>query len=140
MTRNHIETVKDSFHRVFPVRNALSQTFYDELFRIAPSIRPFFPEDMIEQRIKLSETLTAVVQQLHQLHPMEDTIIGLARQHLGHGTKPEHFAPVGAALIHALDTHSHGGLSEVEQDAWLSAYGAITDLMVEAMFADVVSS
>lgn len=140
MTPNQIETVKDSFHRIFPVHDAMSKTFYDELFRIAPSFRSLIPEDMTEQRIKLSETLGAVVRHLHQRHLFKDTIAGLAQRYASHGAKPEDFAPLGVALIHALEENPMGGLSAVEQDAWLAAYGAIADLMVEAMTADAVMS
>ncbi len=133
MTPNQIESVKDSFQRIYPIKDAFSEAFYDELFRIAPSVRPYFATDMTQQRIKLSETLGAVINQLHQLHLIEDTIAGLARRHVGYGAKPEHFAPVGHALIFALEQHAPGGLTEVESDAWLAAYEQITDLMVEAM-------
>lgn len=133
MTPNQIETVKDSFQHIYPVKDALSQTFYNELFRIAPSVRPFFAEDMTEQRIKLSETLGAVVANLHQMPLIVDTVAGLARRHVAYGAKPEHFAPVGHALIFALEKHMPGGLTEVETDAWVAAYTQISDLMTEAM-------
>ena len=133
MTPNQIETVKDSFQQIYPIKDALSQTFYDELFHIAPSVRPFFAEDMTEQRIKLSETLGAVVNNLHQLPLIADTVTGLARRHVSYGAKPEHFAPVGHALIFALEKHMPGGLTEVETDAWVAAYTQISDLMPEAM-------
>lgn len=133
MTPNQIETVKDSFQDIYPVKDALSQTFYAELFRIAPSVRPYFAEDITAQRIKLLETLGAVVNHLHQLHLIEDTILGLARRHVGYGARPEHFGPVGHALIFALEEHCPGGLTEVQSDAWFAAYNQISDLMIEAM-------
>lgn len=133
MTPNQIETVKDSFQNVSPISDDLAKTFYAELFRVAPSLRVYFPPDMTQQRIKLSETLGAVVLHLHQLHLLEDTIAGLARRHVGYGAKPEHFGPVGHALIHALAEHSPGGLTPIEVDSWATAYGHIADLMIEAM-------
>lgn len=136
MTPNQVETVKDSFQQIYPIRDALSQTFYAELFRIAPSVRPYFPSDMTEQRIKLMETLGAVVQNLHQLQVIDDVVMGLARRHVGYGARPEHFPPVGHALIHALEVQMPKGLTEVESDAWVAAYNAIADMMVAAMLCD----
>ena len=133
MTPSQIEIVKDSFQNISPLGDALSQTFYEELFRIAPSVRPYFPQDMEEQRTKLTETLGALVLHLHQMYLLGDTITGLARRHVDYGARPEHFPPVGHALIHALDKHSPGGLTPLEMDGWAAAYGEITDLMIEAM-------
>lgn len=133
MTPNQIETVKDSFHNVSPFADALSQSFYAELFRIAPSVRPYFPSDMEEQRTKLMDTLAAVVLHLHQLQLINDTITDMARRHVDYGARPEHFAPVGHALIYALEQHAPGGLTPVETESWVAAYGQITDLMVEVM-------
>ena len=133
MTPNQIETVKDSFQRVAPVASSLSLTFYTELFRIAPSIRNYFPSDMHAQRVKLVDTLSAVVLSLHQLHALNDTIVGLAQRHVTYGARPEHFAPVGHALIYALKQTTPNGLTPVEAEAWVAAYGEITDLMVDAM-------
>lgn len=133
MTPNQIETVKDCFQQVVPVVEAFALDFYDELFRIAPSLRPLFPKDMTDQRIKLSETLGAVVLHLHKLYQLDDAISGLARRHVKYGAKPEHFAPVGHALIYALERHMPGGLTLVEKESWLAAYNQITDLLVGAM-------
>ena len=133
MTPHQIETVKDSIQQIYPIQDAFSQSFYAELFSIAPSVRPFFAADMTSQRIKLSETLGAVVNNLHQLPLIADTVIGLARRHVGCGAKPSHFAPVGHALIYALEKHMPGGLTAVESEAWLAAYGQISDLMTDAM-------
>ena len=40
MTPNQIKTVQDSFDRVFPVKEAMSESFYAELFIIAPGVIP----------------------------------------------------------------------------------------------------
>lgn len=133
MTPNQIETVKDSFQRVAPVAASLSLTFYSELFRIAPSIRRYFPKAMHSQRVKLVDTLSAIVLNLHQLHTLNDMIIGLAERHVEYGARPEHFAPVGHALIYALEQTTPNGLTPVETEAWAAAYAALTDLMVDIM-------
>ncbi len=133
MTPSDIETVKDSFQRLSGVTHDLLMNFYNELFHISPSVRPFFAYDLTERRVKLLETISAAVLHLHQLHLIEDMIVGLARRCAGCGVKPEHFVPVGHALIHALEKHSPGGLTPAEADAWITAYNHITDIMVEAM-------
>ncbi|MFK7745242.1 MAG: globin domain-containing protein [Roseobacter sp.] len=133
MTPDQIKTVQDSFDRVFPVKEELSETFYAELFAIAPGVRGMFPEDMMSQRLKLSDTLSYTVRNLHRPEVVEETIVGLARRHVKYGAIPDHFAPVGMALITALKTHLPGGMSDQEADAWLLAYTFISDMMIEEM-------
>lgn len=133
MTPHQIKTVQDSFDRVFLVKEDLSRTFYDELFRIAPASRPLFPEDMTSQRLKLTDTLSYTVRNLHRPEVVEETILGLARRHVKYGARREHFAPVGMALITALEKHLPGGMTGDEADAWLMAYSFIADLMMEEM-------
>lgn len=133
MTPSQIKIVQDSFDRVFPVKEALSESFYKELFAMAPSVRPLFPEDMMSQRLKLSDTLSYTVRNLHRPEVVEETIVGLARRHVKYGAEPDHFAPVGMALITALKQHLPGGMTDTEADAWLLAYTFISDLMIHEM-------
>lgn len=133
MTPDQIKTVQDSFDRVFPVKAELAESFYKSLFDMAPDVRPMFPEDMTSQRLKLSDTLSYTVRNLHRPEVVEETIVGLARRHVKYGALPEHFAPVGMALISALKAHLPGGMSDKEADAWLLAYTFIADMMIEEM-------
>lgn len=133
MRPDQIKLVQDSFDRVFTSKDALAESFYNELFRMAPDVRQMFPEDMVEQRLKLSDTLSYTVRNLQRPEVVEETVQGLARRHAKYGAKPEHFAPVGMALITALHREMPGGLSEQEADAWLEAYTFISDLMIEEL-------
>lgn len=128
-----IKLVQDSFDRVFPIRDELSESFYSELFAMAPVVQDMFPSDMTEQRLKLSDTLSYTVRNLHRPEIVEETIVGLARRHVKYGARPEHFAPVGMALIAALKQNMPGGLTEPEAEAWIEAYTFISDLMIEEL-------
>lgn len=130
MTPEQIQLVQESFDRVFPVKDDLSATFYAELFRVAPAVRPLFAEDMTAQRLKLSDTLSYVIRNLDRPEVIEETVVGLARRHVKYGAKPDHFAAVGMALVHALQTHMPGGLDEQAADAWLNAYSLVSDMMI----------
>ena len=136
MKPDQITAVQQSFDRVFPIKNELAKTFYEKLFEIASPVRAMFPDDMDEQRQKLSDTLAYLVPNLHRPEVVEETILGLARRHKRYGALPAHFGPVGLALVHALKTHMPGanpedeGMSEEEAVAWLEAYTFIADMMI----------
>ncbi|WP_299648294.1 globin domain-containing protein [uncultured Tateyamaria sp.] len=133
MQRQDIKAVQASFNRVLPMRDEFSTTFYGRLFEIAPSVRPMFPSDTTELRAKLVDTLDYVLLHLYNLDGLKSAVAELAQKHVDYGTLPDHFAPTGAALIHALDVHSKDGLTEAEQAAWLAVYTFISDTMIEAM-------
>jgi len=133
MKPDQISSVQESFDRVFPIKNELATTFYAKLFEIAPAVRAMFPENMDEQRQKLSDTLAYVVPNLHRPEVIEETILGLARRHRRYGALPAHFGPVGLALVHALKTHMPGEFTEELGVAWLEAYTFISDMMIAEM-------
>ncbi|WP_168797833.1 globin domain-containing protein [Aliishimia ponticola] len=133
MTPEQIKLVQTNFGMIFPIKMKLAQSFYDHLFEIAPEVRPLFPENMQHQREKLADTLAFVVRNLNNSEELILSVSGLARRHRGYEAKPEHFDPVGIALIHALDIHTPGGLSDDARSAWATAYGMIVDAMLPKM-------
>jgi hypothetical protein len=46
MTPEQVKFVQDSFARVVPIGGTVANFFYDRLFRIAPDVRPLFPEHL----------------------------------------------------------------------------------------------
>ena len=133
MTPEQIKLVQTSFARVFPLKARMAQGFYDRLFEIAPGVRPLFPENMTQQREKLADSLVFVVKNLDAPEHLALTVAGLARRHAKYGARPEHFGPVGEALIHALDAHSPKPLTDQEKEAWTQAYTTIVNAMLPAM-------
>jgi len=110
----------------------LVETFYDELFALAPAVRPLFGEDLRPQRAKLASALRLAVRSLDDLGPLVPALEAMGRRHVGYGAKPEHFAVVGQALIAAIDRHT-GGLDDVDRDAWAAVYGILASAMQRGM-------
>jgi hypothetical protein len=54
------------FQKVVPIAGTVADLFYDRLFEIAPGVRPLFPDDMKEQKMKLIAMLATAVTNLHQ--------------------------------------------------------------------------
>jgi nitric oxide dioxygenase len=99
MTPKQVALVQDSFAKVAPTSEAAAVLFYDRLFEIVPQMRAMFPDDMIEQRSKLMAMLAAVVKGLGNLEQVLPAASALAKRHVGHGVKAEHYPVVGAALL-----------------------------------------
>ena len=81
-------------------------------------------------------TLGLAVNGLKDLDSILPAVRKLAVRHVGYGVKPEHYAPVGEALIWTLQRGLGAGFTDEVRDAWLSAYGALSGAMIAAAYAE----
>ena len=80
-------------------------------------------------------TLGVAVNSLKDLDSILRAIRRLAITHVGYGVKPEHYTPVGEALIWTLERGLGSDFTNEVRDAWLSAYGALSSAMIAAAYA-----
>jgi hemoglobin-like flavoprotein len=133
MTPAQVSEIKTSFSKVAPIAEQAAALFYGRLFEIAPEVQPLFKAaDMREQGRKLMGTLAVVVKGLDDLPALMPAIETLARKHVGYGVAPEHYAPVGAALLWTLEQGLGDGFTPAVKDAWTTAYGALSGAMIAA--------
>lgn len=119
--------------------DAFARWFYATLTLEHPELRGMFAVHMAEQRRKLMATLAVVVRDADRLDDLADTLQRLGADHATrYGVRPEHYGPVGRAL---LDTLAHflgpAWTADVEA-AWTAAYTAVADVMVAAAPLDPV--
>ncbi|MBA5777146.1 hemin receptor [Stappia sp. F7233] len=130
MEARQIELVQASFAEVAPIADTAAGIFYTRLFDIAPEVRPLFKSDLSEQGRKLMATLGTVVRGLGNLEQLLPIARGLAARHVDYGVRPEHYQPVGEALIYTLQTGLGEKFTEETKQAWLAAYGALSGAMI----------
>ena len=134
MTPNDIDLVQSSFAKVAPIDDETGVLFYERLFEIAPQFRPFFRGDIDEQGRMFMSMLTVAVNGLATFDSIRPALSELAIRHAGYGVKPEHYAPVGAALIWILDQSLGDGFTDEVRNAWLAVYDALSGVMIEAAY------
>lgn len=130
MTPAQIKLVQDSFSKVAPISDQAAIIFYDRLFDVAPPVRALFPDDLREQRKKLMATLAVVVNGLTNLEAVLPAASALAKRHVGYGAKPEHYPVVGGALLWTLEKGLGEAWTPELADAWVAAYGTLSDYMI----------
>ncbi|MDJ0755454.1 MAG: globin family protein [Ardenticatenaceae bacterium] len=136
MNQKQIEHVQQSFELVKPITEAASNLFYDRLFELDPSLRPYFKEDMSEQKMKLMSTLAFVVTGLNEPETIMPAVQALGIRHVGYGTQPEHYQTVGAALIWALAQGLGDRFTSEVEEAWTAAYTMLAEAMIDAAALD----
>lgn len=132
MTKHDISLIRSSFAKAVPIADKVAETFYNRLFEVAPETRRLFNTDMEAQGRKLMLTLATVVHELHQLDTIMPTVKGLAVRHVSYGVQDSHYIIVGGALLHALDKHLGAQFTPDVREAWSTAYGALSGIMIEA--------
>lgn len=135
MTPEKIAMVQASFKKVAPIAGTAADIFYDKLFEIAPQVRPLFPEDMSDQKMKLMQMLGVAVNGLTNLDSILPAVQDLGRRHSGYNVTEEHYAYVGEALLYALGQGLGEEFTEELKGAWAETYGTLASVMIEAQKA-----
>jgi hemoglobin-like flavoprotein len=135
MTPEQITLVQSSFAKVEPIAATAAELFYARLFEIAPEVKPLFKGDMTEQGVKLMSMLGTVVRGLNRLDALVPAAQNLARAHVAYGVQPEHYAPVGAALLDTLAKGLGDAFTSETKAAWETAYGILSKTMIDAAYS-----
>lgn len=129
MTPQQIGLVQTSFKKVVPIAATAADLFYDRLFEIAPEVRPMFPQDLKEQKVKLMSMLGTAVGSLHKLDTILPAVKALGERHKGYGVAAVHYAPVGAALLWTLEKGLGSDFTPEVKAAWTETYTALAGVM-----------
>jgi hemoglobin-like flavoprotein len=132
MTPQQIELVQTSFKKVVPIAGTAADLFYNRLFEIAPEVRPMFPQDMKEQKVKLMAMLGTAVSNLHKLDEILPAVKALGQRHKGYGVTAAHYAPVGTALLWTLEQGLGPDFTPEVKAAWTETYTALAGVMTSA--------
>lgn len=130
LSSEHIAEIRRSWMALSRDPDALTELFYDQLFRNAPEVKPLFAgTDLPEQRKKLAAAIGLVVRHAGNLAPVVPALQDLGRRHTTYGVQDAHYDAVGQALIHAIATRLGPDFTTATQDAWVAAYTAVATTM-----------
>jgi hemoglobin-like flavoprotein len=127
--------VKETWRKVAPMADAAARAFYDRLFEIDATTRLLFKttnNNLAEQRRKLTQALTVVVQGLDHLEALLPALADLGRRHAQYGVTAGHYDTVGAALLWTLEQGLGSGWTPEVKAAWSDAYALVADVMQAA--------
>ena len=130
--------VQTSFKLVEPIAATAADIFYTQLFLRLPEVKPLFKSDLSEQGKKLMATLSLAVKSLDDLDALVPVLQNLAVKHVDYGVQPEHYPPVGEALIATLEIGLGDELSEEAKQAWMDTYSLIQSVMCASAYSEMV--
>ncbi len=128
----NIDLLESSFKLLAPQADRLAERFYENLFEVAPGVRPMFPDDIAGQRKALIASLGAIVGNLRTPEKMVEYLNGLALRHVDYGAAEAHYDVVGEVLLKTMAEIAGDLWSDELERAWGAAYGAIKQTMIAA--------
>ena len=138
ITDQQVRIMKDSWQFIVSQKIDAGTVFYDRLFVVAPGVRALFPDDMREQKKKLIGMLATVVNSLDKLDQIIDAVKSLGERHRGYGAAAEHYPVVGEVLLWTLAAALGEKWNDELQEAWATAYGLLSSVMIEAQQTQTV--
>jgi hemoglobin-like flavoprotein len=136
MTHQQINLVQQSWSQVLPVAKQAGLLFYSKLFEAAPGVRHLFKPDISEQANKLVTILGYVVSKLNRMDELLPEVQKLGARHNSYGTQPAHYEVVGQCLIATLKEGLGNSWTPEVQDAWVTAYNTLKNVMIVAQEED----
>ena len=135
MTPEQITLVQSSFERLGPDLPAVTARFYQEVFERDPSLRPLFPSDMAELRVKFAQKLTEIVDAMPRLDELLSHTRALGARHVGYGVRATDYQTVGDSLIAAIAAVLGEEFDAATREAWILAFNIVAETMLEGAAA-----
>ena len=120
-----------------------------KLFELAPYLQALFPfaeeelsensESFQKHALQVMETVDTAVTLIlaNDISTLEGALIDLGMVHNFKNVKPEHFAPVGQALLHGLSVTVGQEFTAEVKTAWVVLFGFVQSKMEEGMVEDI---
>ena len=129
MDQDVIRNLKQSIGLLPPGDLTPVRKFYQRVFELAPETRHLFKVDMEVQAAKLAEMLGWIADHVDNPKELVPALHSLGARHEAYGVTPDHYAPVGSALVWMFQETLGDRFTEDMEDAWLEAYAFLATEM-----------
>ncbi|WP_049580239.1 globin domain-containing protein [Streptomyces sp. SBT349] len=128
--------IRRTLAEIEPVADEATSYFYALLFVQNPGVREMFPPAMDAQRDRIFGALLTAAEHIDDTVTLTDYLSHLGRGHRKYGTQPAHYPAVGEALMYALERYAPRSWGPEAEAAWVRAYTAISQTMIDAAADD----
>ncbi|MFI1649118.1 globin domain-containing protein [Streptomyces avidinii] len=132
--------IRRTLAEIAPVADRVTSYFYALVFTGHPEVRGMFPAAMDVQRDRLLKALLTAAEHIDNPDVLVPYLRRLGTGHRKYGTMAGHYPAVGEALVGALARYAHSSWGPETQAAWVRAYTAISQIMIDAAAEDQVKA
>ncbi|MEZ9231030.1 NO-inducible flavohemoprotein [Vibrio amylolyticus] len=134
LNEQHISIVKSTIPLLEEAGPALTQHFYQRMFRINPEVQDIF--NMTNQRtgrqgVALFEAIAAYAKNIEDLAALTSAVERIAQKHTSFNIQPEHYQIVGHHLIETLRELAGEAFSAEVEEAWTAAYLFLAQVFID---------
>ena len=131
---HHITVVKSTIPLLEDAGPALTQYFYQRMFRHNPELNDIF--NMTHQRtghqsVALFEAIAAYAKNIDNLAALTQAVERIAQKHTSFNIKPHHYQIVGHHLIETLRELAPDAFTPEVEQAWTQAYLFLANVFIE---------
>ncbi len=124
--------VQSSFDCISARSSEFGERFYQNLFEANPEFRPLFQKDLAVQTKMLVSMLSSLVKGLNRMQEIAGGLRELGKRHRDYKTSRTDYDKVVRALLRTLEEFLGDDLTPEIRQAWISVYGEIAEIMIEA--------
>ncbi|MGW7327319.1 globin domain-containing protein [Streptomyces sp. NPDC054840] len=124
--------IRRTLAEIAPVAGKVTSYFYALVFTGHPEVRDMFPVAMDVQRDRLLKALLTAAEHIDNPDVLVPYLRRLGAGHRKYGTMAGHYPAVGEALVGALARYAQDSWGPEAQAAWVRAYTAISQIMIDA--------
>ncbi|MFF4264885.1 globin domain-containing protein [Streptomyces virginiae] len=132
--------IRRTLAEIAPVADKVTSYFYALVFTGHPEVRGMFPVAMDVQRDRLLKALLTAAEHIDNPAVLVPYLRRLGAGHRKYGTMAGHYPAVGEALVGALACYAHHSWGPEAQAAWVRAYTAISQIMIDAAAEEEVKA
>lgn len=127
MNNEQINLVRRSFQTISA--EAFTESFYNHLFSIQPTLRLLFPDDFGKQKEKLMWMLEATVEMIDEPEKLIPFLEESGRRHVLYGAREEHYETAHTAFLESLRETLDGNFTAETETAWTKLYEEMIEIM-----------
>ncbi|WP_295895370.1 NO-inducible flavohemoprotein [uncultured Vibrio sp.] len=134
LNEQHINTVKSTIPLLEQAGPALTQHFYQRMFRINPEVKDIFNmtnQHTGRQGVALFEAIAAYAKNIENLAALTSAVERIAQKHTSFNIQPEHYQIVGHHLIETLRELAGEAFTAEVEDAWTAAYLFLAQVFID---------
>lgn len=128
--------IRRTLDEIAPVADQATSYFYALMFIRRPELRELFPAAMDAQRDRVLRALFAAAERLDDPAALTAYLAPLGRVHRMYGARAEDYPALGEALLGALRRYAAAVWTPQAEAAWVRAYTAISQIMIDAAAED----
>ncbi|MCY0918362.1 FAD-binding oxidoreductase [Streptomyces sp. H27-H5] len=132
--------IRRTLAEIAPVADRVTSYFYALVFTGHPEVRGMFPVAMDTQRDRLLKALLTAAEHIDDPDVLGPYLRRLGTGHRKYGTMAGHYPVVGEALLGALARYAELTWGPETEAAWVRAYTAISQIMIDAASEDEIKA